>query len=223
VTKETLLDTASRLPARITSKEDLGLVSRSVVDMRDAGARAEATRVAEKEPHLRSGQAVDAFFKTNISDPLAKKQAELNRRINDYQQEQLAAERRRRLEEEREANRIAEEARLKAERARKEETKAAAQIDAALATRRAEEAKEATQATPAGMVRERFEEGQLVTMKKIRFAEVTNLAEVDLIALRPYIKMSAIEDAVKRWAQATEYRAEMKGVTVGERDEAVVR
>jgi len=219
---DTALADAGGLPAKITNKDELGTVARSVTGLRELGKKAESTREAEKSPYLRAGQAVDAFFKEIITR-IDKTSAMLNRRVNDYQQEQLAAERRKREEEARETARIAEEARLKAERARKEANKATAQIDAALAERRASEAREATEATPAGMVRERFSDGPLVTMRTVKFAEITNIGDVDLLALRPYLKPSAIEDAVKRWAVATEYRATMPGVTCGEREESVVR
>lgn len=219
---DVLVASVSSLPLAIRSKEDLGLVSTAIVNMRDAAQRAEATRVAEKEPYLRSGQAVDAFFK-GIADKLTRAATDLNRRVNDYQQAILAAERRRRDEEAREAARVAEEARQKAERARTEANKVTRQVEATLAERRADEALEATQATPAGMVRERFDDGRLVTMKKVRFVEVVDFKVIPLEQLRAYLKPSAIEDALKRWAVATEYSQTMPGVRVGERDDSVVR
>lgn len=221
--KDNLLEAARLQPAKISSKEDLGSVSRVIVNIRDAAARAEATRVMEKEPFLRSGQAVDGFFKVDVQDPLLREMKRLNRIVDDYNQALLAAERRRREEEAREAQRVAEEARQKAERARKAETREQAEVQAILAEKRADEAAEATQATPAGMVRQRFDDGPLITMRKIRYVEIADISKIPLDVLRPYIKMSAIEDALKRWATATEYRATMEGVEIGERDESVVR
>lgn len=219
---DTALIQSDNLPSKIKNKDDLGHVSRAVLTLRELGKKAESNREAEKGPYWRAGLSVDAFFKEIITR-LDKTSNLLNRRVNDYQQEQLAAERRRREEEERETRRIAEEARLKAERARTEANRAARDIEAALAERRASEAEEAAQATPAGMVRERFSDGPLVTMKTVKFVEITSMSDVDLLALRPYLKPSAIEDAVKRWAVATEYRATMPGVQCGEREESVVR
>jgi hypothetical protein len=217
-----ILTDARALPEKVTAKNELGDVSRVIIRLRELGKTAESTREAEKGPYWRAGLAVDAFFKEIIAR-LDKTSNILNRRVNDYQQEQLAAERRRRDEEARETARVAEEARLKAERARKATTKAAAEVEAALTERRAEEAAEATQATAAGMVRERFADGPLVTMKTVKFVDIIDIKLIPLEDLRPYLKPSAIEDAVRRWATATEHRGTMAGVKCGEREESAVR
>jgi hypothetical protein len=73
------------------------------------------------------------------------------------------------------------------------------------------------------MVRERFDHGALVTMRQVKYAEVVDSRLIPLEALRPYLKPSAIEEAVRRWAVATEYSQTMAGVRVGSRDESVVR
>lgn len=217
-----LLADARKLPEKITAKDELGSVSRVIISLRELAKKAESTREAEKSPYWRAGLAVDAFFK-EIGVRLDKTNIILNRRVNDYQQAQLVAERQRREEEQRVANAAAEEARLKADRARKESTKAAAEIEAALTERRAEEAAEAVQATAAGMVRERFADGPLVTMKPVKYVEITDIKLIPLNDLRPYLKPSEIEAAVKRWAVATEYTGTMAGVKCGERDDSVVR
>jgi hypothetical protein len=216
------LEAAGGLPEKITGKTLLGEVSRSVIALRDLSKRAETSREAEKAPYLRAGQAVDAFFKEVIVR-LDKMGSILNRRVNDYQQEQLAAERRAREAEQQETMRLAEEARLKAVRARTDANRSAREIEAALAERRASEAQEAAEATPAGMVRERFADGPLVTMKTVKYVQITDIKAIPLDELRPYLKPSAIEDAVRNWARATEYTGTMAGVEVGERDESVVR
>lgn len=217
-----VLADARALPDAITDKDSLGSAARVILSMRELTKKAESTREAEKGPYWRAGLSVDAFFKDIISR-LDKATLIVGRRVNDYQQAQLAAERALRDKERREAEAAAEEARQKAERARKAETKEAAQVQASLQERRAEEAREATQATPAGMVRERFADGPLVTMKTIKYAEITDIKAIPLDELRPYLKPSAIEDAVKAWARATEYSGTLAGVKVGEREEPVVR
>lgn len=217
-----LLDDARKLPEKVADRTDLGNFARVITRIRELAKTAESTREAEKGPYWRAGLAVDAYFK-DIGVRLDKTAIILNRRVNDYQQAQLAAERAQRQKEEAETARIAEEARLKAERARKAETREAAEVQAALAERRASEAAEAAQATPAGMVRERFADGPLVSMKTVRYAEVVNLKLIPLDDLRPYLKPSAIEEAVQRWAKATEFSQELPGVKVGSREESIVR
>lgn len=218
----TLLEEARGLPEKVTDRADLGNFARIITRIRELAKSAEGHREAEKGPYWRAGLAVDAFFK-DIGVRLDKTAIILNRRVNDYQQAQLAAEREARRKEEAETARLAEEARLKADRARKEETKAAAEVQASLAERRASEAAEAAQATPAGMVRERFADGPLVTMKQVKYVEITDTKLIPLDDLRPYLKPSEIEAAVKRWAVATEYTGTMPGVKCGEREESVVR
>lgn len=217
-----VLTDARALPEKVTAKNELGDVSRVIIRLRELGKTAESTREAEKGPYWRAGLAVDAFFKEIIAR-LDKTSNILNRRVNDYQQAQLAAERKRRDEEAAAAFAAAEAARLKAERARKETTKAAAEVEAALTERRADEAAEAAQATPAGMVRERFSDGPLVTMKQVKFVDIVDIKLIPLEDLRPYLRPSEIEAAVKRWAVATEYTGIMAGVKCGERDDSVVR
>lgn len=219
---DNLLTSASALPAKITNKTELGEVSRVILDIRTLAKRAESTREAEKAPYWRAGLAVDAYFK-EIGVRLDKTAILLNRRVNDYQQEQLAAERRKREEEQRAAWEAAEDARKKAERARTDANRAAREVEAALAERRSEEAAEAAQATPAGMVRERFADGPLVTMATVKFVEIEDIALIPLEQLRPYLKPSDIEAAVKRWAVNTEYRGTLPGVKCGTREESVVR
>jgi hypothetical protein len=213
---------AGSLPDKIASKDALGESSRVVLAMRELAKTAESNREAEKGPYWRAGLSVDAFFKEMITR-LDKTAVMINRRINDYQQAQLAAERRKREEERIEAARVAEEARLKAERARKAATREAAEVEAALAERRRAEAAEAAEATPAGMVRERFADGPLVTMQTVKYVEISDISLIPLEQLRPYLKPSDIEAAVKRWAVNTEYRGTLPGVTCGTREESVVR
>ena len=64
--------------------------------------------------------------------------------------------------------------------------------------------------------------GPVVTMKVVKYAEITDISKIPLEVLRPYLKPSAIEVAVNAWARATEFSATLPGVTVGERNESVV-
>ncbi len=63
----------------------------------------------------------------------------------------------------------------------------------------------------------------MVTMRKVKFANIVDLKLLPLEDLRPYLKPSALEAAVKDWARATEYKGTMAGVEVGERDDTVIR
>lgn len=171
--------------------------------------------------------------------------------IDDYQQRKLAAEQeRRRLEAERlarearekaaaeeKARREAEEARLAAERARKPETKAekadaaeqaqaaasAAISASAAAEARAEDAYVETLARPADIVRTRVDEGPLVTMQQVGYAEIEDDAKLDMAKLWPFISIDAKEKALRAWAKSTGYRQQMTGAAIGHRNKSAVR
>ena len=137
------------LPIPAQSDHDILMIGALIKRFRDLDSRAEGVRVVEKEPYLRGGNAVDAFFnamrdeigKRNRNDRKAKNGVtdDLQAEINVYQERKLAEERARREAEAREAARIAREAaekaareareaeaaRLAAERARLPETTAA--------------------------------------------------------------------------------------------------
>lgn len=137
-----LLDQARDIPKEITDDDVMGTASKLIRAFRDTTARLKAFHTAEKEPHLRAGQAVDNFFFAQI-DRCARRDRKnkpgaadvLQNRVDDFQQRKLEEERKRRMREAEEAARIAreeeakrrkaeqeaEEARLAAERARKPE------------------------------------------------------------------------------------------------------
>jgi flagellar biosynthesis GTPase FlhF len=245
-----LLETARSLGETVENERELEGFSNVIVAMRDAIARAEAARTAEKEPYLRGGQAVDGFF-SSLKERLDKGRTVLQRRVDVYQNRKLAEERERRrlaaeqaVREQRERDaeaarlaREAEEKRLAAERARKPETKeakvasasaaegeaAAAAAAASVASDAAETARIDTLRKPSEIARSRFDEGRLVTMRQVGFAELVDRERVDMNALRPYFTEQEIAKALRGWAKATGHKKPMDGAEIGLRDEAVVR
>lgn len=222
-TKNELLATTAKFPTKVANKADLGTFSHAVVAMRDTVNRSKAFHKKEKEPYLRGGQAVDSFF-FGLNEELARRMSTLEAAVNAYQQAILAEERRQREIANRKAQAEAEEARLKAERARKAETQAQRTVEANVAERAAEAAQEATQVSSAGLVRTRFEESNtLVTMKQVAFAEVTDYTELPLELLRPYISQSALDSAVKAFARMTDHKTQIPGAKIGFKDDTVIR
>jgi hypothetical protein len=245
-----LLVEAKALPDAVADEGDLQVVSAVIVKIRDKAKLANATREKEKEPYLRGGQAVDAFFK-DLIDRLDKTNTILGRRVNAYQQAKLAEERARRAAEAREAARVASEAAARlaeqerlareateaAARARKAENiaahneeaadhaelAAAAARAAALALNEAAAAELAAKQKPAELTRSRFEEGTLVTMKQVGYVEIVDAALLDLAALRPFIKEEHLLQALRAWAKINNHKKPMPGAIVEMRDEAVVR
>jgi hypothetical protein len=245
-----LVELADKMPETVDDEQSLQRFSNVIVALRDAIARAEGARVAEKEDYLRSGQAVDGFF-GGIKERLSKAMNALHRRVGDYQNRKLAVEReRRRLEAEQRA-RDAEEARDREERARREaeearlaalrarlpatrEEKAAiaseaegaasqAAAAAAVAAASAEEARIETMRKASEIARSRFEEGRLVTMKSVPFVQVVDFEQLDAARLWPFVPPEAKERALKTWAKSTGYARAMNGAVIEMRDEPVVR
>ena len=124
-----LLEGVDELPSTVESNSDVSAIAPVVVKLRDLSARSESHRKAEKEPHLRTAEAVDAFFFRRMKEPLDAKRKELSARLDVYKQRQLFEERQRREAEaaaarkaQAEAQRLREEAEAAARRARSAET-----------------------------------------------------------------------------------------------------
>ena len=179
----------------------------------------------------------------------------LQARINAHQDRKLAEEIARRevarLAAEREAEaarkkaeevaRIAEEARLAAERARKPETIEAktgvadkaveaavvAKVAADVAAEKAEDARMATLAKPADMVRLRGNDesgaGVTLTTAKENYAIMVDRNLLDMEKLRPFFTDAEVEKALRQWAKNTGYRIKMAGAEIGAGNKGVTR
>lgn len=246
----TMLAGAQELPKIVESPEDSEIVSKAVKDLRDTSARAEAARVAEKEEFLRKGNAVDQFFK-GLQTRLNKGADILHARVHNYNERRRIAEEERRRRELAEAQRIAREAqkrlaeeqRLRADaeraaaRARKpenieaheqraeqhDEKAESARVDTLMATAAADEARLAALQPAAEMVRERFDNGVLNTMGKEGYVEITDIDQIDLNALRPYLKDEHVLAALKAFAKKTSYKKPMAGAIIEMRHKTVIR
>lgn len=272
---EALLAEARALPKEVDG-ESAALANGAMIKrFRDLDGRLEAFRVAEKEPHLRAGNAVDAFFfslrdkigRRNKADRNARPGAAdvLQARNDDWIARKLAAERAERDRQAAEAMRLAreareraeaearraeaeraaaEEARLAAERARKPETTAAkaaaaeereqaaddraqrasvAAAEAQVAAAKAEEARIATLAKPADMVRTRGDDGVLLTAARENYAILVDRALLDKEALWPFFTDAEVEKALRAWARTTGHGKPMAGAEIGNKSKGVVR
>jgi hypothetical protein len=208
-----LLDQARKLPMTVTADDQVEPFALVIRSLRDHSATVEAYRKAEKEPYLRGGQAVDGWF-GQIAERLDKTLKVLHHRVNDYQQEKLARERRAREEAERKAReeaRVAEEA---AKRARNEARKRELEIEAQMAKQRADLAAEQAAQAPADITRQRFGSGAMATMARDPKVEIVDWDLLPLDRLRPYLRRDDIEKAVRAWAKASSYKDQMPGVVI---------
>lgn len=230
---------ANALPPTVEGPEDVATVSSQAVKLRDLKARAEAARVVEKEPHLRAGEVVDAFFKTP-QERIEAVRRTLSLSVDAYKQVQLRAERERREAEAREARRREEQARkareeaeAAARRARAPETKERheqdahfARVDESIAAAATEQATVATMVKSSELARERFEGRErsgLVTMRRIPVVYIEDVAKLDLELLRPFLREEHLLAALKAWAKSTNYATKMPGAVAVQRDETVIK
>jgi hypothetical protein len=226
-TAKALLDKARALPTTVADDEQLGAFAQSIRDLREHLTRVETIRVAEKEPYLHGGKAVDGWFGA-LKDRLAKAVKILSMRVDDYQAEKIARERKA-LEKIAEAERAAfeESARREAELAAYKKTsepeQARASLDAKIAQQQAAMAQMRAAASDAELGRQHFASGGMVTAKREPDVEVLDWDAVPLDMLRPYIRRDEILKAIKAWARAKDYAEQMPGVRIEIRSKAVVR
>jgi hypothetical protein len=113
-----LLAEAREMPVTVNDDSGALLLGALIKRMRDVDSRIESVRGLEKEPYLRGGNAVDAFFnawrdkigRRNKNDRSAKPAKPgatdvLQARINDYQNRKIAEENARQEAARREADR----------------------------------------------------------------------------------------------------------------------
>jgi hypothetical protein len=220
-----LLAGAGRAPTQIKDDDEQGKVGDLVKMLAAAIKRSEGARSNEKEPHLQAGREVDAFFK-QISDPLDMAKRGLESRVGVYLRAKADAERKRREDEARarqaEADRLAEQARIAAEKNRPKvaEKKLERAVQAETA---ATAAAESALAKPADMARTRGDMGSVSTLKQTWTFEIEDEGAIDLEALRPFLAKIDIEKAIRSFVRVHKGAKALAGVRIFEETSAVVR
>lgn len=191
---EALAARANAAPREITGDEDLHLIRTLVGDARTLSKTIDAKRVEEKAPHLEAGRTVDEFFGA-LTKRLARI-ADAFQRIADDHATKLAKEAKRRAAEEAALKRAEEEKARAAARAAEEAArpKVAAKADA-----KAEEAARAAaelEAKPAADFVPLASDGEALGKLEWTY-EVEDPNAIDLVALRPYLKLDAVEVAIR--------------------------
>lgn len=264
-TLDELVNEIPKMPEPVTSDNEALTVGALIKRMRDLDSRVESVRTLEKEPYLRGGNAVDSFFnamrdmigKRNKNDRKAKDGYTdlLQYRINDYQNKKIAEERAKREAERiaaeraaqdaarkaREEAQAAEDARLKAERARNVESianKHALAVQQAAAAREAqqkaddalqaaEDARLATLAKSSDLSRVRGNAeaggGVTLTVAQEPYALVEDRTKLDWNLLVPFLTDVEVEKALRGWAKTTGHRQKMAGASIGFRNKGVTR
>jgi hypothetical protein len=242
---------AERLPDACDDDDTAQKLADAIKSCAAFEKNSEAARVSAKEPHLAAGRAVDGWFK-KLADPVASVKSRMSALLTAYQRKREAEERERRLaearaaeekrrEEERqrraaeadarrkqeEADRLAREAKSKADA----EAAAAAQAAATKAAEAAREAaaqatvarEEANTAKPAELSRTRTDLGVVASLRRTWDYEVVNDEEVPRMFLT--VDHSAIKAFIKSSTdkKTGECKAKIPGVRVFEKHDTVVR
>lgn len=172
-------------------------------------------------------QRLNAYDTRKLAEEQASREAEWR----ESERKRLAAE-----AAERQKAIEAEQARLAAERARapakveekafiadtKEREAVAASVEAKVATVTADDARYATLAKPAEIMRSRGSDGTLSTMATEKFAEITDESKLDKDKLWPFIKLEAKEAALRAFAANTGHTTQMAGASIGKRPKSKV-
>lgn len=199
-----LADLAAGAPRTIRNDDDLGRIGDIVKEAVGVAKAIESTRVAAKEPHLKAGREVDAFFKS-MADRIADLERPLRTMATDYQRAKAAEERRQREEE---ARRLREEEarqRAIAQRAEEDRRRAAASKAQALADqaalRAAESEAAAADTNAADLTRHRSESGTVVTTATKWTFAIEDLDLIPIEKLKPYLLRADIEKAIRTFVR----------------------
>lgn len=225
--RDELLGSCQRVPAVIDDEATSGKIADLIKLIAACTKNAEADRVSRKEPFLEGGRIVDGLYR-QITEPLTKSKADVERRLTLWQREQADKERRRREEEARRqaeeaerARRVATEAEAKLRNERELEAAVAAHEAAKQAEAAAIAARRAAEARPAELSRERSNLGAVSSLR--RFWDFSDL-DRDMLALEPlrqHLPMDALEKAVRSYIKAG--GRELRGVTIFENTAVSVR
>jgi hypothetical protein len=217
---QTLADRANAAPKEIEDDAAVASVSDLVKDIAATAKRAEAARVAEKEPHLQAGREVDGFFK-GLNDRLGKMKSALEQRVTIFLRAKAEAERRAREEQERVAREKAEE-QLKLATQAETPREADKALDQALAAESvAEDAKADSQAKSADLARTRSDTGTLSTLRETWEFEITDFDAIPIEKLRPYFARADVEKAIRGFVRVG--NRELVGTRIFKQANAVIR
>jgi hypothetical protein len=216
---------AAALPLPITSDSEAGRVGDFAAKVSKTLKAVEEARKAEKEPPLRWGKEVDAYFAA-----LTAPADEVRKAITAQQSAYLVAKQ---AEERRQREELAAALAAEAERKAKEAADIAA-ADAAfgittgtgtIAAAEAEviakaslTAAKAAGATVADLSRTRGVSGSVTSLRTTWAFEIVDAGKVPLEALRPYLD---VEGAVRRYVAAG--GRELEGVSIFEKHTAITR
>jgi hypothetical protein len=219
---DALAATANKLPKEATTDEERDACAEGAADAATQRRALDAARIAEKAPFLKGEREVDGFFR----DPLARAdriEKALTQRVTIYNRAKKKREDDARAESERQAREEAAEKQRLAEEAMAAGRTEDAMADLADAAKASDVADDIAQAPPIEPEPVRTATGVTITPATKWTFEITDLAKVDLEALRPFIKPDAIEAAIRAFVRINKGGRQITGVRIFEDDTAKIR
>lgn len=218
-----LINAAERIPAEITDSETEQKAVDFIKQVVNSKKTLETIRVAEKEPFLTLGRAVDGFFKS-VTDNLDAAKIKAQRPLDAHLKRKADEERRKREEEAKEARRIAEEQALVAaalEKAKQSEAANDMLSQATISDMGADRLEKMAEVKPSELAKARGTTGSVASLRTRWVGEVVSIADLPLDLLRYHISPDALQKAVNSFVAAG--GRELKGANIYEKSEAVVR
>lgn len=208
---ERLAARANEAPRRIASETDAEIVKQVNRDAAALWKKVDGVREVEKEPFLRGGNEVQAFFKPALDR--ADKIKKFFQGVADDHARTVAAEERRRRDEE--ARKLREEA----DRQREIAERAAAAERPTVASKAEVKAEEAIERA------ERLEVAPVaLDGAKTEWAyRIVNVDAIDLNALRSFIPVEVVEKAIRQHMRIHKGSRPIAGVEFHEQVKAVLR
>jgi hypothetical protein len=218
-----LVEAVGRIPEKCEDQETAGKIGDLIKMLTGDRKKLETARVAEKEPYLSLGRAVDGFFKTYL-DRIDQAKLRAQKPLDAFLKAEAEKERLRRIEEAARLQREADEKAAlaaKAEEANLQPIAESTFIDAQVTEQQAQKMQASAEAKPAELAKSRGESGSFASLRTRWVGEVEDRNTLDLEALRPHINFDSLQRAVNAFVAAG--GRELKGAKIYEKSETVVR
>lgn len=215
----TLIVRAKRLPERLANEVQLGFAADLTKEARNLYRDIEDDRAAKKKPYLDAGRMVDSFYA--VSQEQVEALGKTIRGLMDAYNREVAAAARRRAEEEARQAREEEQRRAdlaqKAAEANRHHHAALHEDKADEAAERALQAEAQARQSSNDLTRVRSSAGTVASATTVWHGEITDLAKLDLEALRPYLTRDVLQKAVDAFVRINTRGATTAPVLAGAR------
>lgn len=199
---------ADRIPEKLSEQDEANFVTDKIKEMMSCVKSLESTRKEEKEPFLRQGQYVDTFFndeKVKLENAINK----ANLPLGNFLKEQAAIEQKRRDDEAATLHKAAQDAMANAVMSPSVDSMEQAVISKGVADFAVKVA-----SVPVQTMAVAKGNYSTASLKKEWVGTITDIANIDIEKLKPYIKVDALQVALNTYIKMG--GRECKGCTIEE-------